>query len=658
MQSLSLSKHNLKPAPRFRLSARAHWFAFLILVLSVGIGNLQAQLSAAPAPPKANKLEEDFDFKPPQRNVGERLFLDTRFSQLFFAASGGDANAHLKSGDPALAKVHTATSEVPGPFASGSINCRSCHYVDELASDAGGSNRTYSDFETHSRIPSRFGHATTARNSIAFVNAFIGPKDSMLLHADGEFNSVRDLVEETMTGKNFGWKPQEREQAITHIAHIIRDDDGSDPLAKLYGGSYKKVLLGVDTSLRAGVHLPKDFRMDVTKASDREIMDMVTRLMEAYLIDLQFSRSFDTFYDGSPYDVFLRVNSLPLGPDKDETPSAYAQRLAQAINAAPHLRFVPAGQFNFSLHKQPFQFGELELRGLKVFLARANPAAPAKIQAASSPAPPKMRPFSTLSLALSAAMVLGVFTIRRPKGRPVLLVIGALLLAWSVSPMQQAQAAQTADAAHTASHVGNCVACHTPPDFTDFRFHNNGAEQQEYDAVHGAGAFARLSIPSFAQRQRNAKLFLPATVRHPDYLETMRAQPAQNNPRLADLGMWNIFANADYPAPQAKIERFLCGDSPCDPAKELPQTVALFKTPTLRDLADSQPYMHTGRLENVEQVLVFYRQMSALARAGKVRNADPELAGIDIDADDATALAAFLRSLTEDYEAPLPSWKR
>jgi hypothetical protein len=34
------------------------------------------------------------------------------------------------------------------------------------------------------------------------------------------------------------------------------------------------------------------------------------------------------------------------------------------------------------------------------------------------------------------------------------------------------------------------------------------------------------------------------------------------------------------------------------------------------------------------------------------------LMNISIDAQDETALAAFLKSLTEDYETPLPVWKR
>src|SRR5581483_1129777 len=48
--------------------------------------------------------------------------------------------------------------------------------------------------------------------------------------------------------------------------------------------------------------------------------------------------------------------------------------------------------------------------------------------------------------------------------------------------------------------IGNCIACHTPPKFTDFLFHNIGSTQDEYDGIFGSGAFAALTIPSFSTR--------------------------------------------------------------------------------------------------------------------------------------------------------------
>jgi cytochrome c peroxidase len=89
--------------------------------------------------------------------------------------------------------------------------------------------------------------------------------------------------------------------------------------------------------------------------------------------------------------------------------------------------------------------------------------------------------------------------------------------------------------------------------------------------------------------------------------------------------------------------------SPCIPDQVLPLAIGRFKTPTLRDRAQSQPYLHTDCLETIEKVLDFYRHTSLLARAGRWRNANPALGAISMDADEKD-LAAFLRSLNEDYD--------
>ncbi len=81
----------------------------------------------------------------------------------------------------------------------------------------------------------------------------------------------------------------------------------------------------------------------------------------------------------------------------------------------------------------------------------------------------------------------------------------------------------------------------------------------------------------------------------------------------------------------------------------LPLTVARFKTPNLRDLGQSEPYLHTGRMGTLEDVVQFYQTFSDKSRAGTVRNGDPALKGISLDSDAITALAAFLRALNEDY---------
>jgi cytochrome c peroxidase len=82
----------------------------------------------------------------------------------------------------------------------------------------------------------------------------------------------------------------------------------------------------------------------------------------------------------------------------------------------------------------------------------------------------------------------------------------------------------------------------------------------------------------------------------------------------------------------------------------LERAIARFKTPGLRDLGHSGPYLHTGQADNLEQVVGLYGRFAALARAGTMRNPAPELAGIALVPDDVRALAAFLPALNEDYE--------
>ena len=82
----------------------------------------------------------------------------------------------------------------------------------------------------------------------------------------------------------------------------------------------------------------------------------------------------------------------------------------------------------------------------------------------------------------------------------------------------------------------------------------------------------------------------------------------------------------------------------------MPYTVARFRTPILRDLGHSQPYMHNGQFDTLEQVVAFYLQEADKERQGQLRNGAPELADIRLDSKDLPALTAFLKALNEDYE--------
>jgi cytochrome c peroxidase len=66
-----------------------------------------------------------------------------------------------------------------------------------------------------------------------------------------------------------------------------------------------------------------------------------------------------------------------------------------------------------------------------------------------------------------------------------------------------------------------------------------------------------------------------------------------------------------------------------------------FKTPTLREVARTAPYMHDGSLATLDAVVDFYD------RGGRANpHLDPEIRPLQLRAEEKTALAAFLRTLT------------
>ena len=131
----------------------------LLLVVSCG--------SSGTAPNFPSEVEST----PAEDSIGERLFLDTRFSE-YFAVNMTTTNQPLAVGDPVVAQVQTMNGPLPGPFAGQSINCRSCHFVTEFTGVAGAGNRTYSDFTTRSPMPRMIGGIDhTPRNAMQMVGS-------------------------------------------------------------------------------------------------------------------------------------------------------------------------------------------------------------------------------------------------------------------------------------------------------------------------------------------------------------------------------------------------------------------------------------------------------------------------------------------------------
>jgi hypothetical protein len=614
------------------------------------------------------------------RNIGQRLFLETRFAEFFFTNSGGNANATLTNGDPVMNVTASIYGPLPGPFAGQSMNCRACHMVAEQESTG---NRIYCDFAVRSPIPDiGDGRTNTTRNALPLADALLPRPTPLLLHNDGQFATAQDLIIGTLTGRNFGWKPTEYTTAIHHIADIIRNDDGSGALAQNYGGlSYADTFGGLEDVPPAYL-IPPQNQMDVTATetnnpgyvTDYQIVQNVAALIQDYLETLVFSQDTNAAFNGSPFDVFLIKNGLPQKPAPNETPLQYGRRLLRLVAGLANPQWVtdPAdGHFKTNAKGQLFQFGTNELVGLEIFLTDS----------------------ANLDVATN---------------------------------LQQ-------QGITSGIEIGNCVACHQPPAFTDFLFHNTGAAQQEYDAIYGAGAFAGLSVPGLYQRESNYDAYLPPTTNHPNANGTFETPPTPGNPGQVDLGVWNVFANSDFPAPQSALQQILpqllsvspmqiaqsgmsgnsvffsgTNGSPdwtyyvlastnlslpladwavvatnsfdsqghfsftntaatnvpqtfyalalgaISPAAALPRTIGLFKTPAVRDLVSSEPYLHTGQMDTIEDVINFYGSFSAFAREGYVRNPDPQLSGILLDKSAVAPLAAFLRALDEEnYTDPL-----
>jgi hypothetical protein len=621
-------------------------------------------------------------------NLGERLFLETRFSEFFFTNCCGDMNAImpnitnsdyaggevtnsgsvsviLTNGDPVMKRLRTIYGPQPGPFAGLSMNCRQCHLVNEMQNSLSPNflgNRTYCDFAPRSPIPNIGDRSVeTTRNAPTLVNALLQRNVPLFLHWDAQFATPEELVLDTMSGRNYGWEPTQYATAIHHIADVIRYDNGQGALANSrYGGGYPySVMLAFPPEEISTLYrLPYQYWLgDLTETnptaplyvSDDEIVQTVAELIVQYMDTLVFSQDTNGNFNGSPYDTFLIMNSLPQRPFPGETPVAYSQRLLGLVERLSNPQFVtdPADG-RFATHNQSFQFGPLELEGLRIFLQTNStgvvPAQPPAVSISQSGAKMVISWFPPAGTLLSSPN-LGPSAIWTPVGvdSPVPLPMRKSAIYFKVV------ASRTVPA---AGRAGNCVACHAPPDFTDFIFHNTGASQEDYDAIHGEGSFNRVWVPDLAKRQSNYDAYLPPTTNHPNATGRFRIPPNYRDPSVMDLGLWNVFDNPDYPAPQAGLQEVLAGEFRNDavsPDTLLRDTVALVKTPTLRDLGQSQPYLHTGRMNTIEDVIRFDMKFSQKALQGSVRNGDPELRHESVDDSAIAPLAAFLRALNEDY---------
>jgi cytochrome c peroxidase len=97
------------------------------------------------------------------------------------------------------------------------------------------------------------------------------------------------------------------------------------------------------------------------------------------------------------------------------------------------------------------------------------------------------------------------------------------------------------------------------------------------------------------------------------------------------------------------------GPKPGDfPPTSSPSDLGAFRTPTLRNVALTAPYGHTGAFPNLPSIIAFHAAGGGRGRSDLVGIIDPALVPVDLSDSDTSHLVAFLRTLTDGY--PLSPW--
>jgi cytochrome c peroxidase len=146
---------------------------------------------------------------------------------------------------------------------------------------------------------------------------------------------------------------------------------------------------------------------------------------------------------------------------------------------------------------------------------------------------------------------------------------------------------------------GQCVSCHAGPNFTDDDFHN-------------------LGVPQTGERVPAADLG-----RFTD-ITPLLASPLNSAGDFSDDKTTGRLAGLVNPPPDS--------------------TKAQFRTPSLRNVANSGPYMHAGQFKTLAEVVDFYDRGGGDPVTGSTK--DARLKPLALTADEKADLVAFLDTLT------------
>ena len=143
---------------------------------------------------------------------------------------------------------------------------------------------------------------------------------------------------------------------------------------------------------------------------------------------------------------------------------------------------------------------------------------------------------------------------------------------------------------------GQCILCHTGPNFTDNEFHNIGLDRGNRPLDQG---------------------------RYPA-IKQVKTDPFNGQGSYSDDTSLEANQALHYVAPKDN-------------------NLGEFKTPTLRNIANTAPYMHDGRFAELKEVLEFY---STLPDTPAIGHREESLQPLNLTEEELNDLKAFLDSLT------------
>jgi cytochrome c peroxidase len=162
-----------------------------------------------------------------------------------------------------------------------------------------------------------------------------------------------------------------------------------------------------------------------------------------------------------------------------------------------------------------------------------------------------------------------------------------------------------------------CIDCHSfsvaSPFFTDFKFHNTGIASNDMNFEQLTGLARQIAETETIRSIKPIKV----TSDPPVSMRQTQGALLAHTQGLSELG------------------RYLVTKQPKD--------IGAFKTPTLRDIELTTPYMHNGSEKTLIDVVRFYN------RGGNANpNVDERMHALNLNEEEMNALVEFMRTLTSD----------